>query len=233
MGRNRVPDEIAVLRGNPRKRKIKRGADAARSETAAVPSDAAASPAPAGEVMPAPPAGTLAAPPPPAGGLPLVATQSVVPAGSYPDGLTHARERLIYQVIVDEFMPRNLVRATDVQGYVRYATYMHMWLSAKEQLAAAGGGTSYLTETKHGKIVRRHPAFMDMLDLGHELRQQEIQLALTPLARTALLARLAAPQLPPPNMFPSDDDKPAGEQPPAADPVGASPLGFMQMAGRA
>lgn len=148
----------------------------------------------------------------------------------FPDFLSGERERAIFQLVVNEFLPRNLVRQTDFNAIGRYATYMDMWIRAKEQLQDPGtnpaGSNWYKTKSKHGEMLRRHPSFQDMLDLGHELRQLEPQLALTPLARNAIMSRfMRAPGAGAGELFPQpagedDDDRPGDGEPTPASAFG-------------
>jgi phage terminase small subunit len=204
MGRNRKPAEIQRLRGNPRKlskRQLQADQQAADPKS--------------GEVLP-----------------PASAPSEIV----YPEFLTDDRERAIFRLIIEEFMPRNLARETDFNAYARYAVYMRMWIEAKEQLEAARQknngeiSTWYKSTSKHGELLRRNPAFQDMIDLGHELRQMEPQLALTPLARNAIYSRFAGGGADPGDLFPTRPADKAEQQPdqdtplaPAAD----SPLGAL------
>lgn len=223
MGRNRTPDAIAQLKGNPRKRKLARGGGSAagiprdaspepvieKTATASASGDAVAT---SGEVLPP-------------------ETPSPPLAFDIPEFLTHDRERAIFKAIVEEFLPRNLVRQTDFNAVGRYATYMHMWIAAKEELAKAGGSNWYKTTSKHGEMLRRHPSVQDMLDFGFECRQAEPQLALTPLARNAIMQRFMRGGFDP--LPPGPEERPSsgsGELPLAEAP---SALGFLARAAAA
>jgi phage terminase small subunit len=159
----------------------------------------------------------------------------VLPAGDpdfvYPEFLENDLEKEIFRLIVREFMPRNLARETDFNAYGRYAVYMRMWIEAKRQLEESGGSTWYKTKSKHGEMLRRHPAFQDMLEIGHELRQMEPQLALTPLSRNAIYARFSSQGA---GALPFGEDqsgKSAGDAPNAQD--ANSPLGILARAAAA
>lgn len=231
MGRHRTPDAIAQLKGNPRKQKLARQGQAARGgaidapqplvadQAAAAPASGAEAGAQTGELLPP---GETPSPP--------------LAAFDVPEFLTHDRERAIFTAIVQEFLPRNLVRQTDFNAVGRYATYMHMWIAAKEELAKAGGSNWYKTTSKHGEMLRRHPSVQDMLDFGFECRQAEPQLALTPLARNAIMQRFmrggAAEYLP--NGGPEERPSSGSGELPLADAPSA--LGFLaraQAAGQA
>lgn len=207
-GRPRTPDELQRLKGNPRKRKLVR--------TEAPPPEVAQAAAPE-DVSPTPASGEV--------------TPAGAPEFMVPKELEHPREREIFLAIVKEFMPRNLVRETDFFAYTRYAHLMHLWLEAKEELAAHrrnGGSNYYQVESKHGRRVAKHPSYESMISLNQELRQMEVQLALTPMARTALLVRLRDPQAGAGPLFDprSDDRDPANEESVPSD----SALAYLQRA---
>lgn len=221
MGRNRKPDELQRLRGNPRKHKL--ALDVVPG--AAIPSDDDAERAHGQAVeqsVPLQPGLTSAAASvDAAAGDGAAAAQDnlpeiippAAPDVAYPDFLTGARERGIFDLIVREFMPRNMVKVTDFNAYGRYCTMMAHWIDAKEELGT--NGRWYLSESKHGTMYRRHPAFADMIDLDHSLRQMEAQLGLTPLSRAAIMGRFMARPggfeltSPPADDAGAQDDKPA------------------------
>jgi P27 family predicted phage terminase small subunit len=203
MGRNRVPPEIARLKGNPRKARLDRGADE--------PAPAAPSGQPvlaAGEVL---------------------APESTAGVFEVPEFLAGDLEREIFRRIVEEFLPRNLVQSTDFNNLGRYATLMQEWIKAKREFDESGGGRFYKVESKHGSRFATHPALRLMLELNNELRQMEPHLGLTPLSRQLIMTKLQniAP-LPPGGMF--ERTMPAEGAPEEPE---VSPLGYMQTAGSA
>lgn len=117
-----------------------------------------------------------------------------------PEYLTHERERTIFQRITRELLPRNIIRQTDFGVVARYAVYMHRWIAAKEDLDQAARDLGkevvgwYSTDSTNGaggvKMLRRHPAAVDMLDLGAELIKLETMIGLTPMARQSLMRGL-------------------------------------------
>lgn len=151
-GRRPTPPEIATLKGNPRKKRVRKPRVDSAPPAAATPADQVA-------------------------------------GFAYPDFLTADGERRIFRVIVEEFLPRNLVRVTDFWAIGRYATFMHKWIEAKAQLGADSGW--YKAKSKHNPdgLLRRHPAVQDMLDFSFECSKLEPQLGLTPLARNTIMAR--------------------------------------------
>jgi len=158
-----------------------------------------------------------------------------------PAELRSERERAIFRSVVEELMPRNMVRETDFRLVIRYARFFHLWLQASEALYQANDATVYKVESKWGTYYRRFPAVKDMLDFHEKLFAMEQQIGMTPVARTTLLARMMAPGAQPSGgLFASepkqekagDGEAPDGEKVAAdADLEAAlSPLGFLQRA---
>jgi len=146
-----------------------------------------------------------------------------------PDYLTQPRERDLYRRVTEELGPRRLARLTDINEIARYASYLTRWVDDK--LALDGKQTWWVSESKHGKLLRRHPIFKDMLDLERVLQSLEDRLGLNPLARQNLIRGLAA--MPRPlDLFDDTLEEPDGrsgealpEQP--EDPLPQSPVGFL------
>lgn len=155
-----------------------------------------------------------------------------------PEFLTHERERSIFVRIVDDYLQRRIARSVDVTAYARWASYVHRWVSCKEQLE--GKTTWYKVESKHGTRLARNPLFKDMLDLERVLQSLEDRLGLNPVARQNIIRGLSTMPAALGGLFSENDpaehdDKPeVGEMPdgpPPADPP-SSPLGWMQAAGK-
>lgn len=156
------------------------------------------------------------------------------PVTPIPAFLTDKREREIFRRIVDDYLQRRIARTPDLTAYARWAHYVHRWIDCKEKLDARGGDTFFESESKHGKLLRRHPLFKDQLDVERVLQSLEDRLGLNPIARQNLIRGLAA--LPPAlgELF-GDDEKPRSEAPepdaPAKSPevpAPESPLGYLQ-----
>jgi phage terminase small subunit len=147
-----------------------------------------------------------------------------------PEFLTNDREREIFKRIIDDYLQRRIARPTDLTAYARWASYVHRWVSCKEQLD--GKATWFKSESKWGALLRRHPLFKDMLDLERVLQSLEDRLGLNPIARQNIIRGLAA--VPPAlgGLFgeedPPKEDRPQPEmETPAAD---VGPLGYLQAA---
>jgi phage terminase small subunit len=155
-----------------------------------------------------------------------------------PDFLTGAREQEIFRRVAGEMIGRRVARKGDLTGYARWAHYVDRWIGCKEQLE--GKQTFFLSESRHGKLLRRHPVFKDMLDLERVIQSLEDRLGLNPVARQNILRGLMA--LPPGlagDLF-EEGEKPApaaaGETAPDAPPMPDAPdenaLGYLGRAQR-
>ncbi len=151
-----------------------------------------------------------------------------------PEFLTHDRERDIFRKIVDDYLQRRIARAPDLIAYARWASYVHRWVSCKEQLD--GKPTWFKSVSKHGDLLRRHPLFKDMLDLERVLEALEDRLGLNPTARQNIIRGLSAMPAALGGLFgdeQSPEDKPEmsdAEMPDGPPPL--SPLGYLQSAGK-
>lgn len=149
-----------------------------------------------------------------------------------PEFLTQEREREIFSRIIDDYLQRRVARPTDLTAYARWASYVHRWISCKEQLD--GKSTWFKSESKWGALLRRHPLFKDMLDIERVLQSLEDRLGLNPIARQNIIRGLAA--VPPAlgGLFGEEespkDDKPQPEM--EAPPPEVGPLGYLQQAGK-
>lgn len=156
-------------------------------------------------------------------------------AASPPEFLTNERERLIFTRVVDDYLQRRVARAPDLTAYARWASYVHRWISCKEQLD--GKATWFKSTSKHGDLLRRHPLFKDMLDLERVMQSLEDRLGLNPIARQNIIKGLSAMPAALGGLFgdeqSADEDKPQPDEPkPEDQPPAVSPLGFLQGAGR-
>lgn len=152
-----------------------------------------------------------------------------------PAFLTHDREKEIFLRIVRDYLQRRIARAPDLTAYGRWASYVHRWITCKESLD--GKSTWFTSESKWGKLLRRHPLFKDMLDLERVLQSLEDRLGLNPIARQNIIRGLAS--LPPAlgGLFDSDprpDEEPAGDKPLPDQQLPVpeeTPLAYLQAAG--
>jgi phage terminase small subunit len=181
-GRIAQPDELKKRRGNPGKRKLRADLKLSGLASPATSPEAEAPPieAPADQAEPS------SSP---------AAAQAVLAPGDIeaPDFLTTERQRKIFLDIVTVFVPRQMARETDFPAYGRYAVYLDRWCRAKEILESPESGDGwYQVISKHGTRWARHPAAVDLLDIGNELTKLELQLGLTPLSRQTILRGLGA-----------------------------------------
>ena len=100
-----------------------------------------------------------------------------------PDFLKHARERKLFMTVVTQHTESRIARPADALAYARWASYVHMWITAKEKL----GSPTYRSKSKHGALRRKRPEFSVMLDLEKALRGLEDKLGLNPVARQGII----------------------------------------------
>lgn len=157
-------------------------------------------------------------------------------AVSIPEFLTHIRERKIFCGVIDDYLQRRIARAPDSISYGRWASYVHLWMSCKEELE----GKSLIVESTatRGGMLRTNPLLKGMLDIEGRLQPLEAQLGLNPAARQSIIRGLstmpaafgtAFEDEPTESEKPEVDDAATVEASPAAP---ASPLGFLQTSGK-
>ena len=161
--------------------------------------------------------------------------RTVSPPVLPPDFLTHDREKAIFTKVVTDYLQRRIARPVDITAYGRWASYVHRWVSCKEQLGTQS--TWYKVVSNHGERLARHPMFKDMLDIERVLQSLEDRLGLNPAARQNILRGLSAMPAAMGGFFgeepPHPDDKPAAEIPDGPLPEAPlSPLGYLQNAGK-
>ena len=154
---------------------------------------------------------------------------------SIPEFLTHDREKVIFTRIIEDYLQRRIARPVDITAYGRWASYVHRWVSCKDQLD--GKATGYKIASNHGERLARHPMFKDMLDIERVLQSLEDRLGLNPVARQNIIRGLSAMPAALGGLFgdePHPDDKPASEMPegdaPEAPPP--TPLNYLGSAGK-
>jgi phage terminase small subunit len=148
-----------------------------------------------------------------------------------PEFLVGEREITIYRRVVDDYVQRRIARQADLNAYGRYAYYLNRWIGCAEQLV--GKATWFQSESRWGKLLRRHPVFKDQLDLERVIQSLEDRLGLNPVSRQNIIRGLST--LPPAlgGLFasepPEGEPSPVGETPELPE----SPVGFLQRAAEA
>lgn len=154
------------------------------------------------------------------------------PVLTIPDFLTGERERAIFRNVVEDYLQRRVARPPDLTAYARWAHYLDRWIICKEALD--GKATFFTSESRHGKLLRRHPLFKDQLDMERVLQSLEDRLGLNPVARQNIIRGLAA--LPPALGDLFGDEKPPAEAAPDAPELpevpAESPLNFLHGSSR-
>jgi len=98
-----------------------------------------------------------------------------------------------------EIAPRlaamKILTSIDANTFGRYCQSFGRWVKLEKTLDAEG--TTYESESPHGKYVRSHPAFMQASRLNRELMMFEQNFALNPADRQRLFAARAAAAMSP------------------------------------
>lgn len=150
-----------------------------------------------------------------------------------PEFLTTKRSQIIFGRVIDDYVQRRIARQTDLVAYGRWAYYVDRWIDVKTKLERKP--LIYETESKHGKLIRKHPHFQAMTDLERVLQSLEDRLGLNPVARQNYLRGLSALPQALGDLFGQADNE-TSDQKSADDSVHtapaplASPLGFLQRA---
>ncbi len=158
-----------------------------------------------------------------------------------PAFLKRKLEKAIYSRVVDDLVSRRIARAADLDSYGRWATYLARWITLNRKLRP--GAEAYETESKHGKMLRKHPHFAAMIDLERVMMSLEDRLGLNPAARQNIIRGITALAASPfaGDLFAEDErsnnqaSTPSEEKPeePKADlPPARSPLGFLDTSSR-
>jgi putative ABC transport system substrate-binding protein len=154
---------------------------------------------------------------------------------SVPEFLTHERERKLFRDVIDDYLQRRIARAPDSIAYGRWASYVHLWMSCKEQLD--GKAMAVESTSKRGGMSRPNPLLKGMLDIESRLQPLEAQLGLNPAARQNIIRGLSAMPAAIGGLFgdeqPIETDKSEMPEDDAMEaPASSSPLGFLQTAGK-
>jgi phage terminase small subunit len=147
-----------------------------------------------------------------------------------PPFLTHERERSIFLRIVDDYLQRRIARPVDFMAYGRWASYVHRWMTCKEEVD--GKSTYYPQKSPHVTQLKRKPAFADMFDLERAMIALEDRLGLNPVARQAIIRGLAGMPVVFEEEQPPAEGEPPKETKPREMPADAGPLGYLQAAGK-
>jgi P27 family predicted phage terminase small subunit len=141
-----------------------------------------------------------------------------------PPGGMSAPSLVVWRQIAPELERMNFLRQTDCQAFARYCDALSRFWAVSQKLRKAG--TTYWTDSAHGKMQRINPLFIVEERLAKRLTDLEDRFGLTPAARQQIMLRLAQGQgqLPfnPPAGSPGQPDTPA---PPGAPPE--SPIGLL------
>jgi|GEM_PF-2971509 len=162
---------------------------------------------------------------------------SIQPTIEPPAFLTQDSEQAAFSAVLAA-LPSNLVRASDVYEFGRWAAWLCVWITCK--LALDGKKHWYTTTSEHSpEIHREHPLAKRMDKAEAHLITLEDRLCLNIVARNNVMHRLFnMPGAHPGaglfgNAEPSEDDKkPATDAPLAAVEVDLDPRGFMDRAGK-
>lgn len=129
----------------------------------------------------------------------------------------------VWERLAPELQRMNFLRSTDAAAFARYCMHLARYWELSDEIRKAGGET-YVTESKHGTMLRLHPKFVVRERLEARLESLEDRFGLTPSARQQLLHRMSAvPAATLPGLTPPEEKaKPeAAEAPaPADSPVG-------------
>jgi phage terminase small subunit len=139
-------------------------------------------------------------------GTPSPAAQAV--PIEMPAFLKTARSREIFASVIADYAATRIARRPDAIGFGRWAFYVDRWIDTAEQLK----GVIYTSKSKHGTLMRKHPALGAIADLERCLQSLEDRLGLNPVARQNYLRGLAVLPAPLAGLF--DETAPTAETKP-------------------
>jgi len=113
----------------------------------------------------------------------------------------------VWSDIAPRLTVMKILTTIDANTFARYCQSFGRWVELEKTLDAKG--TTYESESPHGKYVRSHPAFMQASRLNRELMMMEQSFALNPADRQRLFAARAAAAMAPGLFDPPSPD--AGE----------------------
>ncbi len=149
---------------------------------------------------------------------------SDLPAGGLrPSSKLTPAAQAVWRSLAPDLERVNFIRSTDAQLLSRYCQTVVMYWESQQ--AVRKGGTTYETESLHGKMRRINPDFVVQMRLEQSLVSMEDRLGLSPLARQQILLRLANTAQP---SLPLSQTADAQKQPLSPDqPSPASPIGLL------
>jgi len=106
-----------------------------------------------------------------------------------PDWLNEGGQK-IWGEMAARLAAMKILTLVDANTFARYCQLFGRWVELEKTLDA--DGTTYESESPHGKYVRAHPAFAQASRLNRELMMLEQNFALNPADRQRLFAARAA-----------------------------------------
>lgn len=98
--------------------------------------------------------------------------------------------RAIWESLVYRLSAMKILQLIDAQTFARYCQDFGRWVKLQKQLDDEG--TTYESESPHGKYMRANPAFMQSDRLNRSLMMMESGFALNPADRQRLFAARSA-----------------------------------------
>lgn len=140
--------------------------------------------------------------------------------GNIPSELSE-RARGVWKKLVPELSRMRFLKESDRAAFTRYCEYCGEWWRLTKDIEAEG--TSYWTESAHGKMQRINPKFIVRERIEKSLERLDDRFGLNPAARQQMMQRLAGvlPSSPPGGLFGEETDEAEAEgRPHAASPIG-------------
>lgn len=112
------------------------------------------------------------------------------PAGIQPPEWLNDDGRKIWENLAPRLSAMKILQGIDAHTFARYCQDFGRWVKLQQLLDEEG--TTYESESPHGKYTRAHPAFMQADRLNRSLMMLESNFALNPADRQRLFAARAA-----------------------------------------
>ena len=106
-----------------------------------------------------------------------------------PPSWVNPEGRVIWAEIAPRLAAMKILQSIDAHTFGRYCQDFGRWVQLQRVLDVEG--TTYESESPHGKYTRGHPAFMQADRLNRSLISMEADFALNPAARQRLFAARA------------------------------------------